>query len=75
MGVIKGSEQTLDLPNGFLDRDTYDGLSHRSQATFSTQRDHIYSLFLAYLKRKKSRGDYDAADRFVFLPLFCLTTF
>lgn len=72
MGVIKGSEQTLDRPDGYLDRAAYENLSHRSQATFSNQRDHIYTLFMAYLKRKRTRGDYDAADRsdakrFVFL--------
>ncbi|OBZ79120.1 TPR and ankyrin repeat-containing protein 1 [Grifola frondosa] len=62
-GVIKGSEQTLKCGEGFLDKDAYYSLSHRSQATFSNQRDAIYKLFQAYLKRKRERGDYDAADR------------
>ncbi|KAI0935696.1 hypothetical protein AcV5_004043 [Taiwanofungus camphoratus] len=63
MGVIKGSEQSLNSPDGFLDKDTYFGLSHRTQATFANQRDAVYKLFLAYLKKKRERRDYDAADR------------
>ncbi|KAI0641201.1 hypothetical protein C8Q79DRAFT_992409 [Trametes meyenii] len=63
MGVLKGSEQALDHPEGYLDRDTYLQLSHRTQATFASQRENIYKLFKAYLKRKRERGDYDAADR------------
>ncbi|KAI0716097.1 hypothetical protein C8T65DRAFT_606293 [Cerioporus squamosus] len=63
MGVIKGSELALERPEGYLDRDTYYGLSHRTQGTFANQREGIYKLFNAYLKRKKERGDYDAADR------------
>ncbi|GBE78672.1 predicted protein [Sparassis crispa] len=63
MGVIKGSEQTLIGTAGFLEKDAYCGLSHRTQATFANQRDLIYKLFQAYLKRKRERGDYDAADR------------
>ncbi|KAI9068145.1 hypothetical protein FKP32DRAFT_1672451 [Trametes sanguinea] len=63
MGVIKGSELALHHPRGYLDRETYCNLSHRTQATFASQRDNIYRLFQAYLKRKKERGDYDAADR------------
>ncbi|KAH9855762.1 hypothetical protein C2E23DRAFT_548924 [Lenzites betulinus] len=63
MGVIKGSEQSLDCPKGYLDKTMYHELSHRTQATFANQRENIYKLFQAYLKRKKERGDYDAADR------------
>ncbi len=53
----------LERPEGYLDKDTYCGLSHRTQGTFANQREGIYKLFNAYLKRKKERGDYDAADR------------
>ncbi|KAI0757678.1 hypothetical protein C8Q80DRAFT_1134850 [Daedaleopsis nitida] len=63
MGVIKGSELALDRAEGHLDRETYYNLSHRTQGTFANQRECIYQLFNAYLKRKKERGDYDAADR------------
>ncbi|KAH9919767.1 uncharacterized protein BXZ73DRAFT_104875 [Epithele typhae] len=63
MGVIKGSELALDKPDGYLDEDTYLKLSHRTQGTFANQRECIYRLFAAYVKRKKERGDYDAADR------------
>ncbi|KAI0770957.1 hypothetical protein BD413DRAFT_613484 [Trametes elegans] len=63
MGVIKGLEQSLDYPEGYLDKETYRQLSHRTQPTFASQRENVYRLFQAYLKRKKERGDYDAADR------------
>ncbi|KAI0735956.1 P-loop containing nucleoside triphosphate hydrolase protein [Earliella scabrosa] len=63
MGVIKGSEQALEQPRGYLDQDGYSDLSSRTQATFANQRDTIYRLFQAYLKRKKERGEWDAADR------------
>ncbi|CDO74781.1 hypothetical protein BN946_scf185001.g29 [Trametes cinnabarina] len=61
--VIKGSEQALKQPKGYLDKESYCKLSHRTQSTFASQRDNIYKLFEVYLKRKKERGDYDAADR------------
>ena len=64
IGVIKGSELALDRPEGFLDKETYCKLSHRTQGTFANQRECIYKLFTAYLKKKKERGDYDAADRY-----------
>ncbi|CAL1697343.1 unnamed protein product [Somion occarium] len=63
MGVIKGSEQALQSSERFLDRDTYLDLSHRTQGTFANQRETVYALFQAYSRRKKIRGDYDAADR------------
>lgn len=66
-GVIKGSEQALSHSEGYLDKIAYCKLSHRTQATFANQRENIYKLFQAYLKRKKERGDYDAADRYVSL--------
>jgi hypothetical protein len=72
MGVIKGSEQTLDQADGFLDRNAYENLSHRSQATFANQRENIYSLFRSYLKLKRAKRHYDAPDRFVSLKLFFL---
>ena len=62
MGVIKGSEDTVGTKNGCLDREAYNSLSFRTQATFSHKRDDIYDLFMAYEKRKELL-DYDAADR------------
>ena len=63
LGVIKGSELALDKEEGYLDQATYHSLSHRTQGTFANQREGIYTLFKAYMKRKKERSDYDAADR------------
>lgn len=63
MGVIKGSEQTLMTEDHVLDRAAYLNLSHRTQSTFSSKREDIYNLFQAYLRMKRKRGEYDAADR------------
>ncbi|PIL29959.1 hypothetical protein GSI_07870 [Ganoderma sinense ZZ0214-1] len=63
MGVIKGSELALGRQEGYLTEEAYNGLSHRTQGTFSNQREVVYKLFETYVKRKKMRGDYDAADR------------
>jgi hypothetical protein len=64
LGVIKGSETTLDSESHFLDRDTYSNLSARTQATFASKRSEIYSLFEIYMKKKRERREYDAADRY-----------
>ena len=63
-GVIKGSELALSSEKGFLDKDAYHNLSHRTQGTFANQRETIYKLFVAYMKRKRDRREYDAADRY-----------
>ncbi|KAI0061021.1 P-loop containing nucleoside triphosphate hydrolase protein [Artomyces pyxidatus] len=63
MGVIKGSEQTLSSEEPYLDYKTYLDLSTRAQSTFASKRLEIYNLFQAYLKMKRERRDYDAADR------------
>ena len=63
LGVIKGSETALTSENYFLDCITYVNLSARTQATFASKRKEIYALFEAYLKLKRDRGEYDAADR------------
>ena len=65
LGVIKGSETTLNSENHFLDYDTYSNLSARTQATFARKRNEIYSLFEIYMKKKRERREYDAADRYV----------
>jgi hypothetical protein len=64
LGVIKGSEITLNSENHFLDYDTYSNLSSRTQATFASKRHEIYSLFEIYMKKKRDRREYDAADRY-----------
>ncbi|KAH9172883.1 hypothetical protein EDB89DRAFT_1962838 [Lactarius sanguifluus] len=63
IGVIKGSEMTLDSETHFLDYETYVNLSARTQATFASKRKDIYILFETYLKMKRNRREYDAADR------------
>jgi hypothetical protein len=64
LGVIKGSETTLNSENHSLDYDTYSNLSARTQATFASKRSEIYSLFEIYTKKKRDRREYDAADRY-----------
>jgi hypothetical protein len=56
---------TLDSKTHFLDYETYVNLSARTQATFASRRKEIYTLFESYLKMKRNRREYDAADRFV----------
>ncbi|KAF8974058.1 hypothetical protein BDZ97DRAFT_421872 [Flammula alnicola] len=63
MGVIQGSEESLSHENRFLDKNSYENLSHRAQYAFASRRDTIYSIFLLYLKQKYSNNEYDVADR------------
>ncbi|KAF9524672.1 hypothetical protein CPB83DRAFT_909779 [Crepidotus variabilis] len=63
MGVIQGSEESLNHESRYLDEAAYNKLSHRTQYTFATRRDVIYSIFLIYLKQKRHSHSYDAADR------------
>lgn len=77
LGVICGSEASLDAPNGYIDRETYKQLSHRTRATFANRRSVVYDLFEAYLKRKRKLRTYDVADRRVIADhrsLFVLTS-
>ncbi|KAI9455099.1 hypothetical protein BJY52DRAFT_1417616 [Lactarius psammicola] len=52
IGTIKGSEKSLDFLNRALDRGTYESLTNRN-----------YTLFEAYQKLKRERGERDLADR------------
>ena len=63
LGVICGSEASLDTHSGYVDRETYQRLSRRTQATFASRRGVVYDLFQAYVKRKRELRAYDAADR------------
>ncbi|KAG8982207.1 hypothetical protein FRB93_008303 [Tulasnella sp. JGI-2019a] len=63
MGVIRGCEESLATPNGYLDRSTYENISVRMQSTFARSRPKIYSLFEAYLKQKRILNCYDAPER------------
>lgn len=65
-GVIRGSEISLQGSNGSLDRVTYESLSFRKQAAFASHRAQLYDLFEAYMRLKRERNEYDAADRFAF---------
>ncbi|KAI0696497.1 hypothetical protein C8T65DRAFT_583394 [Cerioporus squamosus] len=62
IGIIKGSEQALEKPEGYLDQETY-CKSRRSEAVGSKQRESIYQSFQVYSKQKAERGEWDAADR------------
>jgi hypothetical protein len=65
LGVISGSEGSLATENGYMDRESYERLSHRTQATFARQRGPVYELFQEYIHRKRASEGYDVADRFV----------
>jgi len=63
LGVIEGSEESLSHESHFLDKKSYENLSHRAQYTFANRRETIYAIFQLYLKQKKVNSEYDAADR------------
>ncbi|KZP30395.1 P-loop containing nucleoside triphosphate hydrolase protein [Athelia psychrophila] len=63
IGVIKGSESTMDTTPHFLDRATYESLSHRTNSSMVPHRHNIYTAFEYYARLKHNRGDYDSADR------------
>ena len=65
LGVIQGSEEALSQDNRFLDKATYENLSHRTQYAFASRRDTIHSIFMVYLKQKRRDNEYDAADRYL----------
>ncbi|KAL5495715.1 hypothetical protein ACEPAI_1179 [Sanghuangporus weigelae] len=63
IGIIKGSQESLEAPDGYLNRETYLDLSKRTRSTFANDRDRIYRLFEKYLVLKRQYWDYDIADR------------
>ncbi|KAL5534681.1 hypothetical protein ACEPAG_1145 [Sanghuangporus baumii] len=63
IGIIKGSQESLQAPDGYLSRETYLDLSKRTRSTFANDRDRIYRLFEKYLALKRQYRDYDIADR------------
>ncbi|KAM5542262.1 hypothetical protein V8D89_004135 [Ganoderma adspersum] len=64
MGVIQGSEETIDMPRGYLTRERYLGLSSRTQPTFASTRGQIYDIFEKYLLLKRRRREHDNAERY-----------
>jgi hypothetical protein len=66
VGVIEGSEETLDGSQHYLTSPAYYNLSTRNQSTFADNRDTLYKLFTQYLGKKKWFRDLDSADRFVY---------
>ncbi|KAI6046365.1 hypothetical protein EDC04DRAFT_2598161 [Pisolithus marmoratus] len=65
MGIIRGSEKSLEFDDGSLDKKTYCGLPSRSNPTFSGQRESVYAIYEAYSKLKRQRQHHDVADRYV----------
>ncbi|KAI6094857.1 hypothetical protein EDD16DRAFT_1502638 [Pisolithus croceorrhizus] len=63
MGIIKGSEKSLEFGDGILDKNTYYNLPSRSNPTFSGQREVVYAIYEAYSKLKRQRQHHDVADR------------
>ena len=71
-GVIKGSETTLETEKGFLDKMSYVNMSRRQQGTFASRREAVYALFQAYLRQKRERREWDAAERCVVVHNFLI---
>lgn len=46
-----------------MGRESYQQLSHRTQAAFASRRGVIYDLFQAYVKQKRESWEYDVTDR------------
>ena len=67
LGVISGSEGSLAAGNGYMDRESYEELSHRTQATFARQRGPVYELFQTYTRRKRELEGYDVSDRLAYV--------
>ncbi|KAI0089831.1 hypothetical protein BDY19DRAFT_992789 [Irpex rosettiformis] len=63
MGIIKGSEESVDTEKGHIDQETYMNVTRRQLGTFTSQRDVVYWLFEEYTKMKQERAEWDAADR------------
>jgi len=74
IGVIMGSEKAAISSEGYIDRQTYEGLSYRAQPTFVDCRPDLYSLFELYRKMKLRLQDFDAPDRWV-LSINCIAFF
>ncbi|KAL5633836.1 hypothetical protein ACGC1H_005876 [Rhizoctonia solani] len=60
IGIIEGSENTLNSESGVLSRDEYLALG-RGNSLLSSRRDEIYTLYESYDKARGQR--YDAAER------------
>lgn len=65
LGVIQGSEEALSQDNRFLDKTTYENLSHRTQYAFVGRRGTIHAIFMLYRQQKRKDDEYDAADRYI----------
>lgn len=63
IGVIKGSEETLNSGKRYLDKASYIGLSARTYSTFATMRETVYQLFEEYKARQQILRHVDIADR------------
>ncbi|CAE6458140.1 unnamed protein product [Rhizoctonia solani] len=67
MGVIKGSSQAMESPNGFLSRDQYLGRVARRALNQLDERlsTQIYNIFEHYRKLRGERYERDPPDRYV----------
>ncbi|KDQ17282.1 hypothetical protein BOTBODRAFT_185985 [Botryobasidium botryosum FD-172 SS1] len=63
MGVIRGSEGAMESKSGYLSREQYMSLSHRTNPTFARHREQVYDIFEMYMRRKRKLGRFDPADR------------
>ncbi|PWA41896.1 DNA helicase, UvrD/REP type, P-loop containing nucleoside triphosphate hydrolase [Artemisia annua] len=63
MSVIKGGLAAGEAPSGILSKGDYVSLSDSRISMFNAQkREHVYSIFLQYEKKKVENGHFDLAD-------------
>ncbi|KAF8336964.1 uncharacterized protein EI90DRAFT_93924 [Cantharellus anzutake] len=63
MGIICGGEHTLKMPSGYMSRESYVSLSHRSYPSFAAERSRVYDVFEKYLKLKMHNRAFDNPER------------
>ncbi|KAF8336973.1 uncharacterized protein EI90DRAFT_3119273 [Cantharellus anzutake] len=63
IGVICGHKDTMKTNSGYLTREAYTALSHRSHSAFASDRSRIYDMFERYHRLKIANNAFDTADR------------
>ncbi|KAL8293616.1 hypothetical protein RQP46_000317 [Phenoliferia psychrophenolica] len=63
LGIIEGSEEAVNTPNGALSEEQYLKLSERAHSTYVSHRPAIYAIYVAYRTLRNSRKYFDRSQR------------